>query len=66
MVAPGGGCLTAPTAIALEDALRRLLDDAPARDRMGAAGRRFVAEERSLARFHRTLRDGLARLGVGS
>ena len=64
MVVPGGGTLTAPTAPALAGGLRRLLDDAPARARMGAAARRFVVEERSLRRFHETLRDGLARVGV--
>lgn len=62
MVAPGGGLLTEPTSAAFAKALARLLDDPELRREMGAAGRRFVAAERSLEALHRRLRDGLAEL----
>jgi glycosyltransferase involved in cell wall biosynthesis len=64
MVAPEGGCLTAPTVEAFSDGLRRLLADPDLRRRMGEAGRRFVEAERSLEAFRERLREGLGRLGL--
>jgi glycosyltransferase involved in cell wall biosynthesis len=64
MVAPGGGLLTAPTPTAYAAGLTRLLDDPAARERMGAAARRFAVEERSLEAFRDRLGTGLTRLGL--
>ena len=62
-VAPGGGFLTAPTPVAFAKGVAQLLDDAEARGQMGAAARRFVANERSLEAFHRRLGAALGGLG---
>jgi glycosyltransferase involved in cell wall biosynthesis len=62
MLAPDGALFTAPTAAAFADGLATLLADPARRAAMGAAGRRFVAAERSTASFQRGLREGLALL----
>ena len=64
MVAPGGGVLTAPAPEAFAAGLRGLLDDPAARERLGQAGRRFVATERTMETLVVRLGDGLARLGL--
>ena len=63
-MAPGGGLLTEATAAACGEAVAALLADPARRHAMGAAARRFVAAERSLAAFDRRLKDGLAALGL--
>jgi glycosyltransferase involved in cell wall biosynthesis len=66
MVAPGGGLLTDATPAAYAAGIAQLLDD-PARCReMGHAARAFVAAERTMEAWTRRLRDGLARLSLGS
>jgi glycosyltransferase involved in cell wall biosynthesis len=64
MVAPDGALLTAPTPDAFATGVARLLDDPGLRERMGAAGRRFVATDRTLPAFQRRLGAGLALLGL--
>ncbi len=64
MVAPDGALLTAPTPDAFATGVARLLDDPPLRDTLGAAGRRFVAADRTFEAFQRRLAGGLAILGV--
>jgi len=64
MVAPDGALLTAPTPDAFATGVARLLDDPVLRDTMGAAARRFVTTDRTLAGFQRRLASGLAILGL--
>ena len=64
MVAPGGGCLTAPDPEAFAAGLARLLDDPPAARGMGETARRFAVAERSTEAFEQRLRQGLARLDL--
>jgi glycosyltransferase involved in cell wall biosynthesis len=64
MVAPGGGCLTAPDPEAFAAALARLLDDPAAARAMGETARRFAVAERSTEAFEQRLRQGLARLDL--
>jgi glycosyltransferase involved in cell wall biosynthesis len=64
MVPPEGGILTDPTPEAYARGLSVLLDDPARRERMGAAGRGFVAGERTLGAFRRALREGLGRIGM--
>ncbi len=64
MVPPEGGLLTDPTPQAYAAGLGALLEDPARRARLGAAGHRFVAAERTTEAMERRLKDGLARLGV--
>jgi glycosyltransferase involved in cell wall biosynthesis len=62
MVPPGGGVLTPADAEAYAAAVARLLDDAEARRRLGAAARQHTVRERSFETFVRRLRAGLGEL----
>ena len=64
MVAPGGSFLTSPTPDAFARGVARLLDDPALRSTMGAAARRFIATDRTLAAFQGRLAAGLALLGL--
>lgn len=64
MVPPEGGLLTDPTPEAYAAGLVALLEDPARRARLGAAGHRFVAAERTTEAMERRLKDGLARLGL--
>lgn len=64
MVAPGGSLLTSPTPDAFARGVARLLDDPALRSTMGAAARRFIATDRTLAAFEDRLAAGLTLLGL--
>jgi glycosyltransferase involved in cell wall biosynthesis len=64
MVAPGGSLLTSPTPDAFARGVARLLDDPALRSTMGAAARRFVVTDRTLAAFQDRLAAGLSLLGL--
>jgi glycosyltransferase involved in cell wall biosynthesis len=64
MVAPGGSVLTEPTAAAFGAAVAALLADPARRAEMGEAARRWIAADRSDAKFAERLADGLAVLGL--
>ena len=64
MVAPGGSFLTSPTPDAFARGVARLLDDPALRSTMGAAARRFIATDRTLAAFEDRLAAGLTLLGL--
>lgn len=64
MVPPEGGLLTDPSPEAYAAGLVALLDDPARRARLGAAGHRFVAAERTTEAMERRLKDGLARLDL--
>ena len=63
MVAPDGSFLTPPTPDAFAAGVARLLDDPGLRDTMGAAARRFIRTDRTLAALEHRLAAGLAILG---
>jgi glycosyltransferase involved in cell wall biosynthesis len=63
-IVPGGALQVPATPAAFAAGLARLLDDARLRASLGAAGRRQVAETRTLDGFRNRLAEGLRRLGL--
>jgi glycosyltransferase involved in cell wall biosynthesis len=63
-IVPGGALQVPATPRAFAAGLARLLDDAPLRAALGAAGRRQVAETRTLDGFRDRLAQGLGRVGL--
>ena len=63
MVAPDGALLTPATPDAFAAGVARLLDDPGLRNTMGAAARRFIRTDRTLAALEHRLAAGLAILG---